>query len=572
MAYDLVRQRVVLFGGIAGFSAAVPFGDTWEWDGAQWLQVAPPAAPPARLCAAMTYDPQRNRAVLFSGGGTSGVLGDTWEWDGSIWQMQASSASPAARLLTAMAFDPVRQRVVLFGGGEPLRLSDTWERSSSVWIERHGSSPAWRMNTPIAFDPVGRTLLMFSGWTNDTWTWTSSAGWRQLQPQTSPAARRAHAMAADSPRQRLLLFGGQDPSTSGSYFNDTWSWDGTTWQMLAPVVSPPARVWHAMAEDTGRGCVVLYGGGTSTSAFGDTWEWDGAQWLQHFPAVTPGPRRFHALAYDARHVRTVLFGGTSGTGLTLADTWEWNGSSWSMRLPATVPGQRAEHAMSYDPARQRVVMSGGHPGLGPIVTASYNDTWEWDGIDWSLRSPSTSPGARYGHALAYDPQSERVLMFGGASNSMAAPGRGTFLYGAVYAATVRIFGIGCSGSAGVPALAPRAGSRAWLGDTLQLALTNLPSSAPAAALIGLSDRSWAGLQLPFDLGPLGMPGCRLLVSIEVFLSLLNLSGTASLDLPIPNAPALLGASFHVQGMAVDPPASAFGVTLSNGCSAVIGGR
>src|SRR4030095_6896275 len=108
MAYDLVRQRVVLFGGSADFSAAAPFGDPWEWDGAQWLQVAaPPAAPPARATAGMTYDPQRNRVVLFGGVGASGFLGDTWEWDGSIWQMQASSASPAARTQTSMAFDLV---------------------------------------------------------------------------------------------------------------------------------------------------------------------------------------------------------------------------------------------------------------------------------------------------------------------------------------------------------------------------------------------------------------------------------------------------------------------------------
>ena len=73
-------------------------------------------------------------------------------------------------------------------------------------------------------------------------------------------------MAPDSQRQRVLLFGGKDPGTSGlPVFGDTWSWDGTTWQALAPVVSPPARIWHAMAEDTARGRVVLYGGGTTTT-------------------------------------------------------------------------------------------------------------------------------------------------------------------------------------------------------------------------------------------------------------------------------------------------------------------
>jgi hypothetical protein len=381
-------------------------------------------------------------------------------------------------------------------------------------------------------------------------------------------------MAPDSLRQRLLLFGGKDPFGTGLpiYFNDTWSWDGTTWLMLAPVVSPPGRVWHAMVEDTARGRVVLYGGGTSTSAFSDTWEWDGAQWLQRTSAVTPGPRRFHALAYDASRARTVLFGGASGAGVTLADTWEWDGTNWSMAAPATVPPQRSDHAMTYDAARRRVVMFGGNPGGGVIVTGPYDDTWEWDGVDWSLRIPSALPGPRYSHALAYDPHSERVLVFGGASYGVGGPGRGTFLYGPVYAATVTTFGSGCSGSAGVPALVLRDDGRPWLGDKLQLALTNLPASAPAAALIGSSDQSWAGLALPFDLGPLGMPGCRLLVSIDLFLPLTTSSGTADLDLPIPNAPVLLGLAFHVQGMAVDPPASAFGVTVSNGCHAVIGGR
>jgi hypothetical protein len=381
-------------------------------------------------------------------------------------------------------------------------------------------------------------------------------------------------MALDSWRQRVLLFGGQDPSPIGLpiYFNDTWSWDGTTWQMLAPVVSPQARVWHAMAEDTARGRVVLFGGGTSTSVFGDTWEWDGAQWLQRFSAVTPGPRRLHALAYDASRARTVLFGGWSGTGLTFADTWEWDGTNWSMRAPATVPPQRAEHAMTYDAARQRVVMFGGDPGGGIIVTTPYDDTWEWDGVDWSLRAPSTSPGPRFGHALAYDPKSERVLMFGGASQSIASPGRGTFLYGPVYAATVAIFGSGCSGSAGVPALAPRAGSRPWLGDTLHLVCTGLPASGAAAALLGLSNRSWSGVPLPLDLAPLGMPGCSLLVSADVFLLLANAGGIAALDMPVPNSPPLVGTAIYVQALSFDPTANAFGVTASNGVRALIGSR
>jgi hypothetical protein len=45
MAYDLGRQRVVLFGGWNGTSNV---SDTWEWDGSNWTRRSPAASPSAR--------------------------------------------------------------------------------------------------------------------------------------------------------------------------------------------------------------------------------------------------------------------------------------------------------------------------------------------------------------------------------------------------------------------------------------------------------------------------------------------------------------------------------------------
>lgn len=48
-------------------------------------------APRARNHAAMVYDAERRRIVLFGGhalgpeNATADVFGDTWEWDGSSW-------------------------------------------------------------------------------------------------------------------------------------------------------------------------------------------------------------------------------------------------------------------------------------------------------------------------------------------------------------------------------------------------------------------------------------------------------------------------------------------------------
>jgi hypothetical protein len=44
MAFDRRRNRVVLFGGHAGFMpgrTGEMFGDTWEWTGSAWERVHP---------------------------------------------------------------------------------------------------------------------------------------------------------------------------------------------------------------------------------------------------------------------------------------------------------------------------------------------------------------------------------------------------------------------------------------------------------------------------------------------------------------------------------------------------
>ena len=45
-----------------------------------------------------------------------------------------------------------------------------------------------------------------------------------------------------------------------------------------------------------------------------------------------------------------------------------------------------------------------------------NDTWEWDGTNWTLRQAANTPGApgpRGAHRLVYDPDRQQVVMFGG---------------------------------------------------------------------------------------------------------------------------------------------------------------
>ena len=53
MAYDRLRDRIVLFGGLG----TAPLGDTWEWNGSNWTRLAPTGAGPSpRYAFGMTFD------------------------------------------------------------------------------------------------------------------------------------------------------------------------------------------------------------------------------------------------------------------------------------------------------------------------------------------------------------------------------------------------------------------------------------------------------------------------------------------------------------------------------------
>ena len=69
-----------------------------------------------------------------------------------------------------------------------------------------------------------------------------------------------------------MLFAGWNPQLH--MLNDTWEWDGTNWTRITTGTNVPARDMYAMAYDTARGRVVLFGGIDSQSqTLGDTWEY-----------------------------------------------------------------------------------------------------------------------------------------------------------------------------------------------------------------------------------------------------------------------------------------------------------
>jgi hypothetical protein len=240
-----------------------------------------------------------------------------------------------------------------------------------------------------------------------TGTETSPTTWVQVHPSTTPSARGEAAAVYDASTHQVVLFGGD------TLVGDTWVWEGHVWIRQQPAMSPPARSNAAMVYDQARGVVVLFGGGRQGTLLGDTWTWSRKTWTEQQPSMSPAPRDGASIAYDSLHHAIVLFGGhaapaSSGSGQTLNDTWIWDGGNWTELHPATSPPPRQMAAMAYDATAGKVVLFG---GLG--LNGDRNDTWAWDGTDWARLSPFQSPSGRYSAGMAYDSVSGRILLFGG---------------------------------------------------------------------------------------------------------------------------------------------------------------
>jgi hypothetical protein len=114
------------------------------------------------------------------------------------------------------------------------------------------------------------------------------------------------------------------------------------------------------------------------------------------------------MAFDAAHNQIVLFGGCcDARDNFLNETWTWDGTNWTKQSPTNSPSARYDAAMAYDAAHSQVVLFGG------VNNGGLNDTWTWDGTNWTKQSPTNSPSARYNPAMAYDAASGQVVLFGG---------------------------------------------------------------------------------------------------------------------------------------------------------------
>jgi hypothetical protein len=169
----------------------------------------------------------------------------------------------------------------------------------------------------------------------------------------------------------------------------------------------------------------------------DTWVLTGANgfgtpaWNQLNPIGTlPSPRNGHSAVYDMTTNRMIVFGGLNGCGPQYDnDVWVLSNANglggmamWTqLAISGTPPSTRSNHSAVYDPNTNRMIVYGGLDSSNV-----FSDVWiltDANGLavggspHWMQLSLAGGPGARWGHSAVYDAETNKMVVFAGQGSS-----------------------------------------------------------------------------------------------------------------------------------------------------------
>ncbi len=166
---------------------------------------------------------------------------------------------------------------------------------------------------------------------------------------------------------------------------------------------PPSRAFHQMIYDNTRKLIVMFGGQSGSFSttedemlpanfLNDTWEFNGDAWQQVITPINPDLAEGYGMTFDVNRSVTVLIGGRqeSGTGNRFAKTWEFDGSDWKLLTPTNELPAQSFPLLAFHPHQKDIFLFSGF---------QLSDIWRYDGQSWTL-FPSQVPPLMRGSPIA----------------------------------------------------------------------------------------------------------------------------------------------------------------------------
>jgi len=243
-----------------------------------------------------------NRMVYVVGGDTApfdnnvpvgqlpkALIDETWRYDLAkrTWEQLTPTGSPGARGGYALAYDSKRDRVLLFAGRKgttmaPPTVNDLWalDVATATWtqLQPGGTVPSARLGHRMIYDAAGDRVIVFAGEPNNLFNNANIVGdtlelsfaasadgtWSQLfasDAAGAPPKRRDVALAVDTKRKLMVMFGGA--FSFDTYTDELWAFDLTanTWRKLTTTgIAPSKRFAMRMDYDAARDQFIVFGG------------------------------------------------------------------------------------------------------------------------------------------------------------------------------------------------------------------------------------------------------------------------------------------------------------------------
>ena len=292
--------------------------------------------PPPCWAADLIYHTRIKKMILVNcvADPNKAALLTLWSWDGRQWQKLAEDG-PLGRILGGVAYDHLRNALVLYGG-RPVAMGEcsqeTWEWDGEFWEQKNAEPPTACDHVKMVYHAASQKSILFSGLdpsenlVNETWAWNGQ-NWKLLS-EKGPESRGHFGLVYDPSHKQTLLYGGYASTVSDEF----WIWKNKAWEGV-DFPGPGALSHFGMTFDTDANTLYIFGGATSASTFSSltdkTWVLSTGHWRELSPAIAPSARGGPAMGYDPVRKRLVLYGGFDSSQNNLNDTWEWDGKNWT---------------------------------------------------------------------------------------------------------------------------------------------------------------------------------------------------------------------------------------------------
>ncbi len=189
------------------------------------------------------------------------------------------------------------------------------------------------------------------------------------------------------------------------------------WTNVTKAYGPPEMAGGMTAYSSRDDAFLLFGGWNGVT-YNQTWTFNPRilNWTQLHPLTSPSARGDGMLVYDSQDAAFVLFGGwfqlPSGDYVRDSDTWAFylGNDSWIERHPLRSPSPRSDSAVAYDPETNMILLFGGFNG-----SAYLGDMWSYRLKDnsWVPRSSAIDPPSRADGRMIYDTAQRAFYLFSG---------------------------------------------------------------------------------------------------------------------------------------------------------------